>query len=178
MSAYLTTMKWLTDAAILVGVISSIGFLWIYRRTDWRRHEMGWHIMAFTTVIMVLLALGLVNSMVLQSSIPNQWPGQPIVRFASFAAVAALVTWRWALIYRAQKPTRDEGSDEATEGEPRLGDGATVSRAPGDPHLRERQLPTTEGLAIVDPVGDRRVDGGAHLRGESTDYTAGQADHR
>lgn len=87
------------DIAMWVVVVSSWGFVFTYGFTaPWYRSEMGWHLMSFAVLI------GLVFTW-----IAVRWflraapPPEPISRFVIYGAVAAMTTWRWSIMLRAQR---------------------------------------------------------------------------
>lgn len=89
------------SAAIILTAIGALVFVVSYVRLThgaWRRSAVGQNVMALTAVILVVSLLA-VSAIVLGVD----WPYRNAIRAGAWYAVAAVVWWRVALLFRAQR---------------------------------------------------------------------------
>lgn len=93
-----TATPWWVGVPIVVSWLAAGAFVAGYaRRPVWRNTVMGRHMMTFMTVVWAVLSFSLVTLAV------GDYPGRQYVRGGYWTAIAAVLCWRVALLYRAQR---------------------------------------------------------------------------
>jgi hypothetical protein len=91
-----------TDAAIVATALGALVFVISYAVTTrgaWRSSIVGWNVMAFMTVVLLVSTLAVVAIF-----FGTNWPFREAIRSVAWTMVAAVIWWRVAILYRAQHP--------------------------------------------------------------------------
>ncbi len=89
---------WWVNAAIYATAAGALVFVAAYARfAPWRSTVMGWHVMTFMGVILVVASLAVIATV-----FGTAWPFRNVVRAGAWYAVAAVIWWRIWLLIRAQ----------------------------------------------------------------------------
>lgn len=83
--------------AYAVAFVGGLAFIWRYRRTEWRIHPWGRHVMAMVVVLEGLSALSV------SVRFFGRWPGVQIVFLVFSWAYAATMWWRFVLQVRGER---------------------------------------------------------------------------
>lgn len=89
-----------TNIAIVATALGALAFVISYAVTTrgaWRDSIVGWNVMAFMAVVLLVSALAVIGVF-----FGTNWPGRDVIRAACWTAVASVIWWRVAILYRVQ----------------------------------------------------------------------------
>jgi hypothetical protein len=96
----------LATIGLVLAFLQALAFVIRYLMTDWYRHSMGRHAMAFMVALALVLSIGIVREFV------PEWIDLDTARLVTYILINTVFAWRLWLLFTGQRRNRKTGPDD------------------------------------------------------------------